>query len=78
MIDILLNFKQWIKEQTTAAAPSTPVAPVPPVPSANSSSTTNVVTLSSDIAKVPTRIGCGKDCGKDFFKNWHHKKKRKK
>jgi hypothetical protein len=75
MIDILLNFKQWIKEQTTAAAPSTPVAAAP---SANSSSTTNGVTLSSDIAKVPTRIGCGKDCGKDFFKNWHHKKKRKK
>lgn len=76
MIDILLNFKQWIKEQTTAATPSTPV--VAATPSANSSSTTTGVTLSSDIAKVPTRIGCGKDCGKDFFKNWHHKKKRKK
>lgn len=68
-----LNFKEWLKEQATAV-----VAVAAPTPvSASTTSSSSGGTLSSDIAKVPNKIGCGKDCSGDY-KNWYHSKRKKK
>lgn len=75
----LINFKRWLEEQTAAAAgPASTSSSVSATAGPAAGSAITGATLSGDIAKVPMRLGCGKDCGKDFFKNWHYKKKRKK
>lgn len=71
-----LNFKDWLREQATAVAASASASAPAPVSSSTTSSSSGG-TLSSDIAKVPNKIGCGKDCGRDY-KNWYYSKRKKK
>lgn len=65
-----LNFKDWLKEQATAVA-------APASVSVSTTSSSFGGTLSSDIAKVPNKIGCEKDCSGDY-KNWYYSKRKKK
>ena len=67
-----INFKLWLKKEDAAASAPAVAAPASAVSQSNGSSTTT-----SDIAKVPMKLGCGQSCGKDFFKNWSYKKKKK-
>jgi len=72
------SFKLWL-EENAAPAPAPAPAPTSSTPSSTQTSDSGS-TLSKDIAKVPTKVGCStvSCCSKDFFRNWHYKKKRKK
>jgi hypothetical protein len=84
-----MEFKEWIKikEEAGAGAPPAAAAPGATTSAAPTTSVSNSgSTSSSDIAKVPQRMFSNKrqtsdkcqNCSKDFWKNWHYTKKKRK
>jgi hypothetical protein len=76
-----MNFKLWIKilesEASGASATGGTVATGSGAGSSSNESPSQG-TSTQDIAKVPTKLGCGLNCSKDFYKNWYYTKRKKK